>query len=302
MAKLIRCDAGHVFDSEKDRACPDCARLGITANLDNAEEGTNFRHNSPVKTGGAQTSTPIAEPTKVLAATTFTILSRHRLPLIAAIALAALAIGYFALRAGDAGRRQLMPEVAINKADLRNTPASAPAPVPAPALPPAPKPNAQPQDILPSTGINPTPESPLLPRKTVPAPTPQLSPAPATPRPSLSFVFDPSKITLDKIGETRSGWGALYFNPRTNGWGEAGGFRSESQAKRRALAECGGESEGCKYAASYHRRCGAIARASQSWAGGVGRNVEEAARDAYNDCTLRYRGNDCEILRVSCTR
>jgi hypothetical protein len=115
-------------------------------------------------------------------------------------------------------------------------------------------------------------------------------------------MFDPSKITADKIGATRSGWGALAYNSKTRGFGEAWGYGNANQAKRRAMTECGGEAEGCEPAAWYHRRCGAIIAAENGrWAPGLGNTVEAAVRDGMADCA-RNGGVSCELIRVNCTR
>jgi len=308
MTKLIRCDAGHIFDRDVHQACPECDRLGI--------ERESASSNVKSKPANDPTPKPIPKSksgTQTAASLAFVIPTLWLAVAGGAAAMVAVGIGFVVLRSGNSTQRELMPEVAINKADFRNV--SAPAPQPRPS-------RQQQQDILPSTGTGPAPETrqtqqtpapgsgnttqvlPAPQQQIPPAPNPQTSlitPGPA-PQTSPGFGFDPTKISIDKVGPTRSGWGALYYSKKTRTWGESWGYGNQAQAKRRAFTECGGEQEECGFAASYRRSCGAIARASSgAWAGGIGDTVEEAARDAFNDCT-RNGGNDCEIIRVNCAR
>ena len=278
MAKLQRCEAGHVFDGEAHSRCPDCERLG-------AVESASVAAPQP------ETPTPA---------------ERRRLRphfLIAGLVIpASWVIGAFAATA-----------VTLTVGVLVLSPAKAPPPQPgdAPRLQAAvdPKITPQPEAPPPPAPLPPVQPSllPVIPPPP-PAPAPQLLPDPPRPPPYIPPApreappFDPSKITLDKVGVIRSGWGALAYNPTTRNYGESWGYNSANQAQRRALAECGGESNGCQSAVWYRGKCGAIMAApSGRWASGIGDSIALAVRDAYNDCT-RSGVTSCELIRVNCTR
>lgn len=276
MAKMIRCNAGHVFDSKAHKQCPECVRLGLVQE-DDGSEGIDAAKARRGRKGAGPlvTASGLAIPISWLIGG-------------GAAALVAVSVGFIVLRPPAPG-----PEPAPQERSAIGNPS------PETSIPKSGKPSHQsslpgPENVVPITPApTPTPQPSLI-------PTPQLVP-PSPPPPQVT-VFDPKKITIDKIGEMRSGWNAIAYNPKTKGLGESWGFSSQNQAIRRAVAECGGEEAGCKFAASFLRKCGAVAADPGGvWAGGTGDNIEGAVLDAFKDC-VKNGGNNCELIRVNCSR
>lgn len=153
MTKLVRCEAGHVFDHKAHTACPECARLGI------AHHGDRARGRGILPSAAAETATveKTSGQTRRLAAA------------------AGLALPFVWLAAGGAAAIA----VTVGFVALRS-----------PAGPPQPSPHQQQQSALqpvqppqPATSVSPPPApKPALPQAVSPPPAPQ-PPAPPPPPP-----------------------------------------------------------------------------------------------------------------------
>jgi hypothetical protein len=150
MAKLIRCEAGHVFDGKAHKVCPECARLGIvhhsapdkreTTTADDAKTGSPARR--------LATAAGLAIPFLWLA--------------VGGAAAVAVTVGFVALRSsGPAPRQSPQPQTQSALQVQPPQPPAPAAPLPTPAAPPpAPQP-ALPQ-ALPAFPA-PTPPPPAAP-------------------------------------------------------------------------------------------------------------------------------------------
>ncbi len=266
MAKMIRCDSGHVYSAEAHSRCPECARLGIgtDAAQDDADTTT-------AATSGARprpTAAGIGIPASWLLGG-------------GAAAAVALAVGFIVLR--TPAERPQVPEQRGHAPS-----ASVNAPSVAPRMP----------DILPGVGQRePGNTAPTLPAPSGVAPRapPGVGPEAAAPQKSTEL------IPASALSPQRSGWTAYAYSTTNQNWGEAYKLDSAAQAQERAVVECGGREQSCKIAVWFKGRCGAIARgANLAHAAGLGDTPEAAAQDAISDCN-KVQGTECRIIRVGCS-
>ncbi len=132
----------------------------------------------------------------------------------------------------------------------------------------------------------------------------ELSPSDAAAKDALRRLsIVPGEIPSGAMGPVRRGFAAIAYSPKTTRWGESSGYRSRKSAQRKAVAECGGSKQGCEVAVWYRKYCGGVAGdfASGAWAGGSAPTAKAAALAALKACA-KNGGNDCELVRVGCTR
>ena len=132
MAKRVRCEAGHVFDGQAHKLCPECARLGLVSHSDSDTPKTG----DDAKTGGRTRqfalATGLAIPLAWLA--------------VGGAAAVALTVGFVALRSpGPAPQKSPPPQSALQQVQPPQKPAPPQNPLPQvqrppPSLPAAPPP------------------------------------------------------------------------------------------------------------------------------------------------------------------
>lgn len=131
MTKLIRCEAGHVFDSKAHAACPECARLGI--------EHHGGRRKSDTKPAPVRETAQGVDKAKLAAAAGLAIPMSWLA--IGGAAAVAVTVGVVTLRSSGRAPPQSLPheqqqqqQSALQPVQPAPAPAT-PAPPPQPALP-----------------------------------------------------------------------------------------------------------------------------------------------------------------------
>lgn len=142
MTKLIRCEAGHVFDSKAHTACPECARLGIE------HRDVRGEVRAAASAGGARTEEKTSGQTRKLAAA-----AGLAIPFIwlaaGGAAAVAVTVGYVALRSPGRGPQQQQQQQQQSALQQIEPAKPNPPPAPKPALPQAVSPPPAPQPPAP---------------------------------------------------------------------------------------------------------------------------------------------------------